>query len=56
MIVLAAHEIEGAVLATGDPSTLVRGVSIDSRTVAEGDLFAALPGERVDGHDYLSLA
>jgi UDP-N-acetylmuramoyl-tripeptide--D-alanyl-D-alanine ligase len=56
VIALVAHEIEGAVLATGDPSTRVRGVSIDSRTVAEGDLFAALPGERVDGHDYLSLA
>jgi len=29
------------------------GVSIDSRTSREGDLFVALRGERFDGHDYL---
>jgi UDP-N-acetylmuramoyl-tripeptide--D-alanyl-D-alanine ligase len=56
VIALAAHEIEGATLVTGDPHARVRGISIDSRTVAEGDLFAALPGERVDGHEYLSVA
>ena len=28
------------------------GVSIDSRTVAEGDLFVALKGDAFDGHDY----
>ena len=32
------------------------GVVIDSRAVAEGDLFVALPGERVDGHDYVDAA
>jgi UDP-N-acetylmuramoyl-tripeptide--D-alanyl-D-alanine ligase len=32
------------------------GVAIDSRAVAEGDLFVALPGERVDGHDYVAAA
>lgn len=31
-----------------------RGVSIDSRTIAEGDLFFALKGERHDGHDYVA--
>jgi UDP-N-acetylmuramoyl-tripeptide--D-alanyl-D-alanine ligase len=56
VIALAAHEIEGAALVTGDRHARVRGISIDSRTVAEGDLFAALPGERVDGHDYLAVA
>jgi UDP-N-acetylmuramoyl-tripeptide--D-alanyl-D-alanine ligase len=30
----------------------VTGVSIDSRTVAAGDLFFAIKGERFDGHDY----
>ena len=30
-----------------------RGVSTDSRHLAEGDLFVALRGERFDGHDYL---
>ncbi|MCH9627419.1 MAG: UDP-N-acetylmuramoyl-tripeptide--D-alanyl-D-alanine ligase [Chlamydiales bacterium] len=33
--------------------TLVKGVAIDSRKVKPGDLFFALPGNRVDGHDYL---
>ena len=31
-------------------------VSIDSRSVAAGDLFVALAGENFDGHDYLSQA
>jgi UDP-N-acetylmuramoyl-tripeptide--D-alanyl-D-alanine ligase len=29
-------------------------VSIDSRTLASGDLFFAIPGERFDGHDFLN--
>ena len=32
------------------------GVSIDSRTVAPGELFVALVGERFDGHDYIKAA
>jgi len=32
------------------------GVVIDSRKVEHGDLFVALPGERVDGHDYVASA
>lgn len=32
------------------------GVSIDSRTVQPGELFAALSGERVDGHDFVATA
>jgi UDP-N-acetylmuramoyl-tripeptide--D-alanyl-D-alanine ligase len=31
-------------------------VSIDTRTLGRGDLFVALPGERVDGHDYVAAA
>ncbi|HET7559846.1 MAG TPA: UDP-N-acetylmuramoyl-tripeptide--D-alanyl-D-alanine ligase [Limnochordia bacterium] len=31
----------------------VCGVSIDSRRVRPGDLFVALPGARVDGHDFI---
>lgn len=38
-------EAEGAVEA--------RGVSTDSRALAEGGLFVALVGERFDGHDFL---
>lgn len=34
----------------------VTGVVIDSRAVTAGCLFAAIPGERVDGHDYIAKA
>ncbi len=33
-----------------------RGVSTDSRTVGEGDLYVALEGERFDGHDFVAEA
>ena len=33
-----------------------RDVSIDSRTLGPGDVFLALPGERVDGHDFVTQA
>jgi UDP-N-acetylmuramoyl-tripeptide--D-alanyl-D-alanine ligase len=39
-------------LIQGGASTFFRGVSTDSRTVAEGDLFIALKGPRFDGHHY----
>src|ERR1700760_2842056 len=32
------------------------GYSIDSRTAAPGDLFFAVRGERLDGHDYVAAA
>jgi len=31
-----------------------RGVSIDSRTISEGEIFFALRGPRFDGHDFIS--
>jgi UDP-N-acetylmuramoyl-tripeptide--D-alanyl-D-alanine ligase len=34
----------------------IQGFAIDSRLVKPGDLFFALPGKRVDGHDYLHEA
>jgi UDP-N-acetylmuramoyl-tripeptide--D-alanyl-D-alanine ligase len=51
-------ELTGAVLAdVGDPAALVSGpVVIDSRDAVPGSLFAALPGERVDGHDFAAAA
>lgn len=33
-----------------------KAVAIDSRRVNPGDLFVAIPGERVDGHDYIAQA
>jgi UDP-N-acetylmuramoyl-tripeptide--D-alanyl-D-alanine ligase len=32
------------------------GVSIDTRTIAAGDIFVAIKGERMDGHDYVVAA
>lgn len=41
----------------GDPTVLVGPeVIIDSRQVSPGCLFVALPGERVDGHDFVGAA
>ncbi|GAA3887721.1 UDP-N-acetylmuramoyl-tripeptide--D-alanyl-D-alanine ligase [Streptomyces sedi] len=39
-----------------DPPRVTGPVVIDSRKVESGSLFAALPGERVDGHDYAAGA
>ncbi|EFC83825.1 UDP-N-acetylmuramoyl-tripeptide--D-alanyl-D-alanine ligase [Parafrankia sp. EUN1f] len=39
-----------------DPAAPVTSVVIDSRQVAPGSLFVALPGERVDGHDFAAAA
>jgi len=42
---------------TGPPQALVTGeVVIDSRRAGPGGLFAALPGERSDGHDFAAAA
>jgi UDP-N-acetylmuramoyl-tripeptide--D-alanyl-D-alanine ligase len=48
----------GGVLAGGaDPGTVVTGpVEFDSRAMVPGGLFLALPGERVDGHDFAAAA
>jgi UDP-N-acetylmuramoyl-tripeptide--D-alanyl-D-alanine ligase len=35
---------------------LVTGVSIDTRTLAAGDVFVALEGDKSDGHEYVRLA
>ena len=48
--------ITGAALVAGDAGCTVTGVSIDSRRVPQGGLFVALPGDRVDGNDYVASA
>src|SRR5262249_30974490 len=43
--------------AVSDPAAIVTGpVVIDSRQAGPGALFAALPGGRVDGHDFAAAA
>jgi UDP-N-acetylmuramoyl-tripeptide--D-alanyl-D-alanine ligase len=50
--VIAAEMVQAA---PADP-TVVRGWSIDSRTIREGELFFAIPGERYDGHAFTAAA
>jgi len=50
-------QVTGGQLAHGDPEAIVSGeVVIDSRRAAPGGLFAAVAGERSDGHDFAAAA
>jgi len=40
----------------GAPAKAITGISIDSRTIKEGEAFFAIKGDRVDGHDYAAKA
>lgn len=40
----------------GDPNVNITGVEIDSRKVKEGNLFVAIKGTQVDGHQYIPKA
>jgi UDP-N-acetylmuramoyl-tripeptide--D-alanyl-D-alanine ligase len=49
--------IVGGRLVAADPERIVSGkVEFDSRKVVPGDLFLAIAGNRVDGHDYAEAA
>lgn len=50
-----AQAAGGRVLA-GDPERVFAAAAIDSRDVPSGSLFVALPGARVDGHDFAAAA
>jgi UDP-N-acetylmuramoyl-tripeptide--D-alanyl-D-alanine ligase len=39
-----------------DHHTVAQGYSIDSRTIQPGELFVAVKGERMDGHDFVQQA
>ena len=41
-------------VAVGSPP--IRGIAFDSRRVKAGSIFVAIPGEHVDGHDYVAAA
>ena len=45
-------EATGGKLLQGEKGVLFQGVSTDSRTVGQGELFIALKGDRFDGHHY----
>jgi UDP-N-acetylmuramyl pentapeptide synthase len=48
--------LEGVEEATGDLDEEVKGLTYDSRKAHKGQVFFALPGEKVDGHDYIRAA
>lgn len=52
----AAEIVNGKLYGTQGLDCEILGVTIDSRKVENGYMFAALKGERVDGHDYIAKA
>jgi UDP-N-acetylmuramoyl-tripeptide--D-alanyl-D-alanine ligase len=58
-IALTAGWIAGAAdgrIVAGDPARVFAGVSIDTRTIAPGELYVAIRGERFDGADFAGAA
>jgi UDP-N-acetylmuramoyl-tripeptide--D-alanyl-D-alanine ligase len=55
---LTLAKVAEFISAAGDfpAASVASGYSIDSRTIAAGELFFAVKGERLDGHDYVSQA
>src|SRR5579864_5382765 len=55
---LPLYKIAEFISAAGDfpRDEVAQGYSIDSRTVGAGELFFAVKGERLDGHDYVNAA
>lgn len=52
-----AAAVGGGLSETADPEAVVTGaIEHDSRKVGPGGLFLALPGEKVDGHDFAPTA
>jgi UDP-N-acetylmuramoyl-tripeptide--D-alanyl-D-alanine ligase len=49
-------EAEAATLGKASHAFTVSGISIDTRSLKEGDLFVALQGDNRDGHDFLRAA
>jgi UDP-N-acetylmuramoyl-tripeptide--D-alanyl-D-alanine ligase len=52
----AGAVLEAPASVTNAGALVVTGYSIDSRTVAPGELFFAVRGERLDGHDFVAAA
>lgn len=49
-------EVTGGELLVGSGDSMVNGLTLDSRAITPGNAFVALLGERVDGHDFVSVA
>jgi UDP-N-acetylmuramoyl-tripeptide--D-alanyl-D-alanine ligase len=48
--------VDGSARGSFDPRLEALGYSIDSRTIAPGELFFAIRGEQFDGHDFVAAA
>jgi UDP-N-acetylmuramoyl-tripeptide--D-alanyl-D-alanine ligase len=56
MSLWTSAETEAATLGKASRAFEVNGLSIDTRTLKEGDLFVALKGDNRDGHDFVRAA
>jgi UDP-N-acetylmuramoyl-tripeptide--D-alanyl-D-alanine ligase len=56
MSLWTSTEAEAATLGKAPCAFDVNGLSIDTRTIKEGDLFVALQGDNRDGHDFVRAA
>jgi UDP-N-acetylmuramoyl-tripeptide--D-alanyl-D-alanine ligase len=56
MSLWTSAETEAATLGQASRAFEVNGLSIDTRTLKEGDLFVALKGDNRDGHDFVRAA
>jgi UDP-N-acetylmuramoyl-tripeptide--D-alanyl-D-alanine ligase len=56
MTLWSSADIESATLGKASTRFAVNGLSIDTRTLKEGDLFVALKGDNRDGHDFVLAA
>jgi UDP-N-acetylmuramoyl-tripeptide--D-alanyl-D-alanine ligase len=48
--------LTGGTLLQGDPAVAVKRLHTDTRTIAQGDCFVALRGDRFDGHTFVPQA
>jgi UDP-N-acetylmuramoyl-tripeptide--D-alanyl-D-alanine ligase len=56
MTLWSSADAESATLGKASARFAVGGLSIDTRTLKEGDLFVALKGDNRDGHDFVRAA
>lgn len=53
---VSLKDIALAVGTQTDENILIKGISIDSRTISAGELYIAIKGENFDGHDFSASA
>src|SRR5436309_5067965 len=51
-----AELVSGSIAGSTPADPVATGYSIDSRTIRPGELFFAVKGEKMDGHDFVSQA